>query len=359
MDLTGGLDPSRDLLLATAPEDPAMREGVSMWISDDQGRFGLPRFAVEAIAGLWDDRGIQANIAFPDGRVLVASGHGAAAPVAGADGEPRVLGAGPLAFVCEEPFDRWRMAFHGEAVATTVADQVAGRRDGPRVQVDIEVETRMAVPPWIQGEMSAAAQQALEGSDAGVFMGGDRYEQLFRCEGSFQVAGEPELTFTGTGLRIHRQGKRDTSEFRGHCWQSALFPSGRAFGYICFPPNPDGSESYNEGYVFDGERLRPARATEPPWLTTFSPHGGEVPVVLETAEGKLRVEATTHDSTFVAVGGSLFPGWLFRDGQESRVHLHYHQGGARYRWNGEEAFGMIERSLPPERTDIPVPASAR
>jgi hypothetical protein len=35
--------------LPGAPADPDVREGISMWIYDDQGRFGLPRFALEAI----------------------------------------------------------------------------------------------------------------------------------------------------------------------------------------------------------------------------------------------------------------------------------------------------------------------
>ena len=36
-DMTGGYDPALDYLLAEKPRDPAMRESVSMWISDDAG----------------------------------------------------------------------------------------------------------------------------------------------------------------------------------------------------------------------------------------------------------------------------------------------------------------------------------
>ena len=40
--------------------------------------------------------------------------------------------------------------------------------------------------------------------------------------------------------------------FRGHCWQSAVFPDGRAFGYIAYPLRPDESEEdrYNIGYFY-------------------------------------------------------------------------------------------------------------
>ena len=61
---------------------------------------------------------------------------------------------------------------------------------------------------------------------------------------------------------------RKLAGFWGHCWQSALFPSGRAFGYIAYPPRPDGQPTFNEGYLFDGDGgLIPARVVEAPWLT--------------------------------------------------------------------------------------------
>ena len=63
-----------------------------------------------------------------------------------------------------------------------------------------------------------------------------------------------EHTFTGSGLRIRRQGVRRLDGFWGHCWQSALFPSGKAFGYIAYPPRPDGEPTFNEGYVYLGDK---------------------------------------------------------------------------------------------------------
>ena len=64
-------------------------------------------------------------------------------------GEPAVLGSGPLRFQCLEPFPRWRLSFRGPAVDTNVADQAAGRvATGPHVHVEIHAELTMAVPPW-------------------------------------------------------------------------------------------------------------------------------------------------------------------------------------------------------------------
>ena len=60
-----------------------------------------------------------------------------------------------------------------------------------------------------------------------------RFEQLFRATDTVEVDGQ-RREITGTGLRIHRRSKRELAGFWGYCRQSALFPDGRAFGYIAY-----------------------------------------------------------------------------------------------------------------------------
>src|SRR4030095_12072058 len=82
------------------------------------------------------------------------------------------------------------------------------------------------------------------------------------------VSMEVCMSLACSGLRSRRQGVRRLAGFWGHCWQSAVFPSGKAFGYIAYPPRPDGEPTFNEGYLFTGEgALIPARAVQAPWLT--------------------------------------------------------------------------------------------
>ncbi len=238
-----------------------MRDSVSFWTFDEAGAVGLPRVGIEAVASNWDSHNVQVNVAFADGRVYRLREDAPSRPVNGLDGKPSVLGAGPLAFTCVEPFSVWTMTFDGKAIATSSADLVAGRKDGPLVDVRFEVEAKPAVPPWVQGTLQADADSALKTSIEGDLMGGPRYEQLFRATGSVTVGGEAH-TFTGSGLRIKRQGVRKLEGFWGHCWQSALFGSGRAFGYIAYPPRPDGQPTFNEGYVYlrgDGELIPATR----------------------------------------------------------------------------------------------------
>ncbi|MCK9541752.1 MAG: hypothetical protein M0R03_06950 [Novosphingobium sp.] len=346
-DMTGGYDPAFDYPLAERPDNPELRDSVSMWISDNAGNFGFPRICIEAVAGEWDNRGVQANIAFPDGRVLIGAGGYGVAPEKRVDGRAVTLNAGPVTFEVVEPLRRWRMTYDGAACELTVADQARGLADGPRRKVLIELDAVMAAPPWTPGEKAAQSGDAATAKAVGA-VGGHRHEQLFRCSGRFAVEGEEERRFEGTGLRIRRTGERDVGEFPGHCWMSALFPSGKAFGILAFPPRADGTPAYSEAFLFDGAAKRYGRVVEAPWLTRFEPHGGACDLLLEMDDGEqVRIGGCTHNATFVAKGVPLFWDWNYGGGPHG-VPLPFHQGDALYTMGGESAYGMIERSLPLE-----------
>ncbi len=345
IDLTGGIDPSREFVFDRRPADPEMRDSVSMWVYDDDASVGLTRIGVEAVSANWDHHGIQVNLAYPDGRAYRLRTDAPSHPATGPDGLATVLGAGPLAFRCVEPFRTWTMTFDGQAVATTSADLAAGRIDGPLVDVRFDVETTTAAPPWEPGTLIAEAGHALATHELGL-MGGDRYEQLCHCTGSVNVAGDPELAFTGTALRIRRQGVRRLIEFRGHFWPSGLFPSGRAFGAITYPPRSDGLPSFNEGYVYDGDgELVPAIIAEAAWLNRIQPLGEDVSFTFRTPRGEVRIEGetvlSTHDVHHTDPG--------FSQDQLRIEHASFpalQQAGVRWRWDGEETIGMLERSSP-------------
>jgi prepilin-type processing-associated H-X9-DG protein len=348
IDLTGGIDAEREYMFAQRPDNPEMRDSVSFWVVDDRGSVGLPRIGVEAVAANWEAHGVQVNVAFADGRVYRLRDEGQSVSPIGADGKPSVLGAGPLAFTCVRPFDVWTMTFDGKADATSSADLIAGRKDGPSVDLRFEVEAIMAVPPWVQGALQADADTQLKTSIVGDLMGGPRYEQLFRATGSVHVAGE-QHAFAGSGLRIRRQGVRRLEGFWGHCWQSALFPGGRAFGYIAYPQRPDGEPAFNEGYLFYGDgELIPARAVQAPWLTRLEPKGEDVSVVLETARGTVHIEGETVVSTHDITDPSEVPAEMLEK-MANWTFPALQQAGVRYRWDGEETIGMLERSSPMDK----------
>src|SRR4029079_15551398 len=136
------------------------------------------------------------------------------------------------------------------------------------------------------------------------------------------------------GLRIHRQGVRDVAGFWGHCWPSALFPSGRGFGGLAFHERPDGQRTYHDADVFDGERMIPAVLVDAPWLRRLQPFGEDVAVTLRTPDGDVRIEGEHYVSSCMA------------GGTHAEFAPALQQAGARYRWDGETAYGMLERSIP-------------
>jgi hypothetical protein len=253
------------------------------------------------------------------------------------------MGAGALSFELIEPFRHWRVHLAGDAVETTVEVQMRGQSpDGAhRVPVELELDIRSAVPPWENGELVPEAARVLEEQEEGALMGGPRFEQLFRSTGTFTVDGETRPV-NGGGLRIRRQGIRRLARFWGHAWQSSVFPSGRAFGYIVYPPRDDGKPTYNEGYLFEGDgALIPATVVDAPWLRRMQPTGEDVSVVLETAQGTTTVEGETQISTFSAIG------------TETGTFPILQQAIVRYTLDGESANGMMERSMPPDRVERP------
>jgi hypothetical protein len=338
MDLTSGQPASREYFLPSAPSDPELRESASMWIFDQEGAISIPRAGIEAVGSSWDRHGFQVNVGLPEGRAVIVREAGASGAPADADGVHRTMQAGALEFRCVEPFTTWTMSYEGKALDTS-ADALArgDLSDARPVDLQVRVEAAMAAPPWIPGALVEEAEQMMSGEIEGQFIS-DRYEQLCRATSNVTI-GSDDYVFEGGGLRIRRLGRRNVEGFWGHCWQSALFPDGRGFGYLSFPPRPDGAPSFNEGYLFDGERLIAATAVEVPWLRRLTPYGEDVSLVLRTADGDTRIAGELAFSTFVA------------GGQNPEFVPVLQQAGVRYSWDGQETYGMMERSIPVDQLE--------
>ncbi|CAN7514811.1 hypothetical protein LJR225_003699 [Phenylobacterium sp. LjRoot225] len=349
---TGGLDPQLDYMFPTKPEDPEMRESASIWLFEENGAFGFPRIGIEAQGAVWENHRYDANFAFADGRVLRESTRAPTLSPRGSDGKASVLGAQGLQFRCIEPFRKWAVSFDGTPYDGTVQEQIRSEfdvyADGDRSHglegrkrppLSFDVELTMVTPSWVQDYRpeNLARMSEQEQIDAGLMGFGYRIEHLFRGEGVLRLDGETRA-FKCLGSRIHRQSVRPMGAFRGHCWQSAVFPDGRAFGYIAYPPRADGS-TYNNGYVYQNGRMYPARATKIPFLRNIMPRGDDVSLELESELGVARIEGATTLATF-HIGNPGVNG------------LSNQQSGVRYSWDGLTTFGMIERSSPADLTKI-------
>jgi hypothetical protein len=154
-------------------------------------------------------------------------------------------------------------------------------------------------------------------------------EHHFRGEGKLTIDGETRQ-FKCVGNRVHRQSVRPLGAFRGHCWQAAVFPDGRAFGYIAYPPAEDGS-TYNEGYVWQDGKWYPAVARNIPFLRNLAANGDDISVEMEYELGVAKIKGVSKLGNF-KLGGKDMPGFSLN------------QGGGEYTWDDQTAYGMIERS---------------
>jgi hypothetical protein len=338
--MRGGLTPEHDLVFSERPSNPEMRESTSMWLYDDSGRFALPRIGIEAEAASWDNRRVQGNFAIAGGRVLNGAGMGAAHSPFGPDGRPTVLGAGPLSCRCIEPFRKWQVRWEGLVIDTTVDQQITKTVDGDnRVPVEFDLELTMAAPAWVQDNSpeKVALMSDADAREAGNMGIGWRFEQLLRAAGTFTYDGQVH-EFRGTGLRIKRQSIRPMTGFAGHCWQSAIFPDGRGFGYIAYPTRDDGYQ-FNEAFVWQDGKMHKAEATKIPWLRRIIGEGDDCSLELESDLGTTRITGVSALNTF-------------RVGNPDIGGLNLNQGGAKYTWDGQSAYGMMERSSHESLTTI-------
>ena len=336
-DLTGGMSAEREFVFATKPDDPEMRESVNAWIWDNAMKVGMPRVGVEAVADQWDKHDVQINISLSDGRVLNTFAGGDKHDPLGADGKPRILGAGPLSFELIEPFKHWRARIDGTAVETSTQAQIdgwmPGASGGDEVPVELELDIKSVAPPWEVGSLREEAGYVIANQEEGDLMGGPRFEQLFRATGRLRL-GDDVYEIDGGGNRIRRTGVRRLAAFRGHVWQASVFPSGRAFGVLTYPERTDGKATLNEAFLFEGEGdLIPALVVEAPWLQDLEAKGQDVSVVIEAEDGTTHViKGQTALSTFMVMGPDVGGGF------------HLQQAIVEYTLDGETAPGMIERS---------------
>ena len=339
--LAGGLDPEKDRVLAAQPADPEMRESVSVWLFEESGTFGFPRMGIEAEAGCWNDRRLQAAFTFPDGRALNGAARGAPPSAIDTDGRPTIIGAGPLTFRCIEPFRRWTMTYEGNALDGTVQEQIDrsyGKRGSKLVK--LHVDMTMVTPAWVQETRIDPNMSETEKANAGAMGIGYRFEHHLRAVGTYEIDGKT-YPFKGVGTRIHRQSIRRLEGFFGHCWLSAVFPDGSAFGSLAYPPRAgsNGEYSYNDAVIYKNEQLFPARIIQAPFLRRIVPAGDEMVLELESDLGRTVIEGTTALNTF-------------RIGNPDIGGLNLQQGGALFRWGGQQAYGMCERSTHESLTTI-------
>lgn len=340
--LDGGMRPEDDYALAEQPPGTVgYGENQAFWFFDETGKVHSYNH-LDIIQDAFPLRTERHWLALQDGRVLYNY-------IDGWRSTPTKPSGANMVFECVEPFKTWTIDFLGTMRISSAEELSRGRPvEGPRAVVQFHIDAEMAAPPWPIGRLDPGAGAEMA-ADSGRFVGGERYEQLYRMTGYVRIDQE-EIHIAGTGMRTHRRGTREMERWHGHSWQTALFPSGRAFGLMRFPgadgPAGRSAPRFSEGFVVQDGRMYPAEVLASTWLDTFTPTGERSQVRLRSALGEAVIECEIAASVWRTIHTDASQGRYLRAfgvwGDPGSYPMN--QGAAHYTWDGETAYGHIERS---------------
>jgi len=326
-------------LLEQPPGQPTYGENHAFWIFDAEGRYYINTH-LNSVESFWPLRRETVGICLPDDGILVGMNEGAQT-------RADAVGGANLVMRCDEPFRRWTVSFAGTLLKTAQSRLAAGavtEYDGERIVVRFEADVRVQGPVIHQGGIGKSSHE-LGDTVASRYIGGTRYEQLFRAEARLQVGAGSEIRFSGTGTRTHRRGTRNVGGYAGHDWQSALFPDGSGFYFMRFP-TAEGGIAYSEACVIRHGRLYPAEVLSDTWMTSRQVAGEKMLIRLGSELGETAVEGETLGTVLRAMnatpGNPLARVFGFHNRNEGAIGLS--QAWARYSLGGQTATGLCERS---------------
>lgn len=327
-----GLDDALDGAMLSPPDDdPRYGENHAFWIHDEvTGIQIIGHLNTTEELGDFSQRIGKLSITFPNGRLLQLRSTGPGTEAAGPSN-------GNKHFRCIVPFRKWTACFAGIMADASVPCAYLSTTplDMPRIVVRFDVETEMVAPAWIQGALVAGGLGPVT-----PFIGGERYEQVFRASGTLVVDGE-SIPISGFGNRTHRYGVRDlattvaTPRMLGHVWAVAAFPSGEAFGLQIYPTE-DGGILWGEAHFMREGKLINAEILEVPWLNSYHQHSEDMIIRLRSESGEL------FEVTGRSIGSVIT---LMIPAAQRGEQVPISQSAVRYTYKGEQVVNMMERSL--------------
>lgn len=322
LDHTGGWAADTDVPQVDRKDPPDHDEAYWLYGYDPATSFGYYLY----LAAERDDEHFRRESVFlyvPDGSVLAASGGGR--------GSRQSVAAGDcLEFQCVEPFRRW-IGRYVAPMQRLVGDEMVAGPQSERAPVDVrlEVEIETASPPWnTEGDW---------GEDPPSF----RYHQFYVARGEVQIDGTLQ-TFGGNGFRSHSRRRRELPGFTGHAITNALFPGGRGFGLLRYRATADRPER-GRGFLYLDGVMHDADVIDWPHLSIATPKNDGVWIELRAAgRSPATIIGRSVVSPFVTVGSN---------GRQLGAHPDTGPGFvlapaiARFEWDGEVAYGPLERSV--------------
>jgi hypothetical protein len=214
---------------------------------------------------------------------------------------------------------------------TNLATLAAGLHpDGDVFPVSFEYRFDAMTPMWDLGAADMSGQSwALT-----------HYEQAGRIAGRLRC-GDRTWEISGTGRRDHSHGPRNFAHFRRGSWVHAEFPSGRVFAALRMWTNDD-KVALNRAFLSEDGKLREVTPTEMPTLETALADPRTMTVRLDDGgvEAVIEVEVIDAKTMTLAEPNEILHG---ADGSDPRIKI-INEAIVRCRWDGEEGYGLCERS---------------
>jgi hypothetical protein len=269
-------------------------------------------------------------LCLPDGRLLLQTTYG------NSETATR-MGDGTLQVQCIEPLRTWRVTFDGIAY-------LSDRDANAEVFLSVELEP-VPVSFDIRWEGIGPMYRAPSGSPTDFSATArQHYEQGGVFRGRARIDGR-DIALNGTSFRDHSVGHRDYARCDGHTWVSAAFPGiNRSFAVL----NVHDAPAPKTSFLWNDDTLQAAEMVEiPEWepgQDDFEP--GPVKVVLRAAGREVVIAGEPIGSGFYWTMFS--PSQLCFGRDPSRMRSEHHlvckEIPYRWRWDDDEAVGMLEVS---------------
>lgn len=326
MDNPYRVGPVEDLTHAIPPD-------VELWSENYFFGFYDPRHKV----GLWNHLGRTPHdptmwrglvtVFLPDGQLLMSKTYGRGPQTSGQSGPFN----GTLSFRCDEPLATWTVTGDAMARPTDLEELAAGPlRDREVVPVQFDYRFDALTPLWDLGAADMSEQSWAH----------RHYEQPGRFAGHLGC-GDREWDLAGTGIRDHSYGPRNFGQFRRGSWVHAEFPSGRIFVALRMWSNDD-VVALNRGFICEDGKLREITPVDMPTLE--SPAAGPRTMLVRLDDGGretvIEVEVLTGMTQTLSEPNEVLQGVDRTDPRRKILN----DAIVRCRWDGEEAYGLCERS---------------
>lgn len=236
-------------------------------------------------------------------------------------------------WACDVPFQSWTMRFRGAARLITTDELRSGAiADGYHVPVDIELVADAISAAYDYG--AAKVDQA---------WGHGHYEQNMHFVGSLRYGNEV-VPIEGTGLRDHSWGPRDYHQIGVTTWVHGQFrDSGRCFMAVRvtgLPPKPE----LNRAITCDREGVYEATTSPLPTIDRVEDAETDLEFELVTADGTpTRIKCQVLRATRCSFQGAAQ--LVLGTDRGPRTNHDYVDAFARFDWDGEIGYGVLERTV--------------